>query len=320
MAWIIGVDEAGYGPNLGPLVMTSVACRVPDDAPGSDLWQVLRTAVRKAAGDDDGRLVVDDSKKVYGASSGLGGLELGVLASLWRGPRHAETSLRDFVGATCTDSVDDLRGEAWYAGDGRVPAHTEAADLTAGVVRFDRACASAGLLRWEVRGVLVAAPRFNVLAEEADSKGAVLAHALARLLATKRALLEGESLHFVIDKHGGRNSYAAMIQHALPDGMVLAEEEGSLRSCYRVVGLDREVRLTFRPRADAEHFCVALASMTAKYLRERLMEEFNRFWLTHVPGLAPTAGYPNDAVRFMDAIRPAARKLAISEDSIWRKR
>src|SRR6516162_4529904 len=101
MAWIIGVDEAGYGPNLGPLVMTSVACRVPDDAPGSDLWQVGRTAVRKAAGDDARRLVVHDSKKVYGAPSRLGGLQLAVLASLWRGPRHAETSLRDFVGATC---------------------------------------------------------------------------------------------------------------------------------------------------------------------------------------------------------------------------
>ena len=86
------------------------------------------------------------------------------------------------------------------------------------------------------------------------------------------------------------------------------------------MGLTRDLRLTFQPRADSEHFCVALASMAAKYLRERLMEEFNRYWLAQVPGLKPTAGYPNDAVRFMEAIRPAAQKLGMAEDAIWRRR
>ena len=36
MPWIIGIDEAGYGPPLGPLVMTAVACRVPDGAADAD--------------------------------------------------------------------------------------------------------------------------------------------------------------------------------------------------------------------------------------------------------------------------------------------
>ena len=65
---------------------------------------------------------------------------------------------------------------------------------------------------------------------------------------------------------------------------------------------------------------VALASMISKYVRELLMREFNRYWLAHVPGLKPTAGYPQDAVRYIDAIRPALLKLGIAERAVWRSR
>jgi hypothetical protein len=316
--WIIGVDEAGYGPNLGPFVMTAVACRAPDRLAGADLWHVLRAAVCKEDS-EDGRIVVNDSKQVYSPAIGIGALERGVLATLWRAPLDGGATVGQLLAAACADSLDDLCGEAWFMGDAKLPGQTDVGDLAEASARFDRAKDAAGVLHWQVCGVLVPAPRFNVVAERADSKGAVLGHALGRLLPWAFEL-EDESLRFTIDKHGGRDRYTALIQHVLADGVVQTEEEGPLRSSYRVAGLDRDVRLTFRPRADAEHFCVALASMAAKYLRERMMEEFNRFWLTHVPGLKPTAGYPGDSARFMDAIRPAARKLGIAEEAIWRKR
>jgi ribonuclease HII len=129
-----------------------------------------------------------------------------------------------------------------------------------------------------------------------------------------------EAACFFIDKHGGRNTYAAMLQDAVADGMVVAHEEGRERSVYSVLGLDRDIRLTFQPRADAEHFGVALASMVSKYLREILMGEFNQFWQTHVAGLKPTAGYPGDAQRFWEAIRPAAQRLNIAQATLWRRK
>ena len=318
MSWIIGIDEAGYGPNLGPFVMTAVACRAPDDLAGADLWDVLRAAVCKDSS-DDGRIVVNDSKQVYDSATGIGTLERGVLATLWRGPSSGTATVGQLLSAACADSLDDLRSETWFTGDGKLPGQVEVNEIAEASARFDRAGDASGVLHWQVCGVLVPAPRFNALAERADSKGAVLGHALGRLLA-RNLELQDESLSFVIDKHGGRNRYAALIQHVLADGVVQAEEEGPLRSSYCVAGLGRDVRLTFQPRADAEHFCVALASMAAKYLRERMMEEFNRFWVAQVPDLKPTAGYPGDSARFMAAIRQAARKLGIAEEAIWRKR
>jgi hypothetical protein len=171
------------------------------------------------------------------------------------------------------------------------------------------------------RSAVVCTPRFNALADRAGSKGAVLAHALGSLL---RGALEAaagdDAVSFCVDKHGGRNAYAAQVQQSLGRGAVVAREEGMARSVYDVLGLGRGVRLTFQPRAEAEHFCVALASMASKYLRELLMLEFNRFWQGHVPGLKPTAGYPGDSARFLADVRDAAARLGISEAALWRRK
>ena len=73
-----------------------------------------------------------------------------------------------------------------------------------------------------------------------------------------------------------------------------------------------------RPRADGDSVAVALASMLCKYLREVCMVQFNAFWAKHVPGIQPTAGYPVDAKRFIDEIRPAMERLGIPEAAVWR--
>src|SRR5262249_33086917 len=148
---------------------------------------------------------------------------------------------------------------------------------------------------------------FNQILDEHDSKAAALAHGVHQFLRLRFA--GEEPAHFFIDKQGGRNNYSAMLQHALPEGLVIAQEEGRDRSVYRWLGGPREMYFSFTPRADIAHLCVALASMVSKYLREMLMGEFNRFWQGHVPGLKPTAGYPGDALRFFEAIRPHLERL-----------
>jgi ribonuclease HII len=321
MAWIIGIDEAGYGPNLGPFVMTSVACRVPPDLAAADLWQVLQPAVRRHPEPADGRLLVEDSKLVYSAARGLLELETGVLSTAAPCPPGQALTLSGYVDWVCPDHHPELRAEPWYTGTTALPLHNGTDGFGDCAGRFAEVSQERGLTWGLVRSAVVCPARFNALLDRWDSKGAVLALSLAELLQHNHAAdADDEPVHVFVDKHGGRNTYAAMLQHAYPDGMVLACEEGRERSVYRVEGARRPVELTFTPRADAAHFCVALASMVSKYLREVLMREFNQFWLGHVPGLKPTAGYPGDAARFFNAIRPAAERLGLPEAALWRRK
>ena len=317
MPWQIGIDEAGYGPNLGPFVMTLVACRVPDDSAEVDLWDMLKSAVRRADEPADHRLIVADSKLVYSSARGWDTLEKTVLSAHVGDATSTLQALLDHLAAT---ELPLLRDEAWYVGDTSLPTELAADDLAAGVSAWRQASQDAGVTWGFCQSAIVATPRFNDLIDKWDSKGAVLSVALSQLMQRCLAVTAAEPMRFVVDKHGGRNLYSAVLQHAFADGMVLAEEEGRNRSVYRVEGLDRPVRITFMPKADVKHFTVALASMISKYVRELLMREFNRYWQTHVPGLTPTAGYPNDAIRYFDAIRPAMVKLGLSERQVWRKR
>jgi ribonuclease HII len=317
MAWIIGIDEAGYGPNLGPFVMTSVECQVPDESVGSNLWSLLSRAVRPSCVPADDRLLIDDSKVLFSQTKGLSGLERGVHATLGC---VGQLRFHQWLADRCADGSQELVAEPWYEGDSSIPAAAGLEQVLELNARFSDACTEAGISGFRARCVVLCAPRFNSLTQSGGSKGAVLAHALAVLLKKAEAETSSGPAHFFVDKHGGRNTYAAFIQHALPDGVVVARLESMERSVYRVHGFDRCVEMTFQPRADAEHFCVALASMVSKYIRELCMAEFNRFWTGRIPGLRPTAGYPGDAARFWAAIQPTVKKMGLSEACVWRSR
>jgi hypothetical protein len=94
MALLVGIDEAGYGPLLGPLVVSAVALKVPEGLLRADLWEVLAKAVSAQKRGLAGRLLIADSKKAYNRKKGIDPLRRSVLAGVhaWKnGDTQTET-------------------------------------------------------------------------------------------------------------------------------------------------------------------------------------------------------------------------------------
>jgi hypothetical protein len=177
---------------------------------------------------------------------------------------------------------------------------------------------NAGGVQWgPIRSVVVPAPRFNRLLDEWRVKSGVVSAAVIELLKSALNLPGDEPIHINCDKLGGRNFYAPLLNEAFAGAWINVVREGPEQCEYTIIGLNREVSVRFEPRADGAHLNVALASMAAKYLRELCMGQFNRYWLSRVPGLQPTAGYPVDASRFFKAIRPVIAADGIDERAVW---
>jgi ribonuclease HII len=317
---LVGVDEAGYAPNLGPLVVVAVTLEVPCDVPSGDLWQRLAPAVTRFPAATADSLVVDDSKKVYASGRGLACLERTALA--WIGLNgNSPTSLRELWAAHCLTETSDIDESPWFAEHDIAIPHAISAETHESAPKIlAAALAKGGFGRTGVICQIIMPRRFNALIERDESKNIALFQVNAEILRRIWNNAPARQIEVALDKHGGRNFYWQLLQQEFHETVVVRGREGPALSHYEVNGSGRRLQATFLPRADAEHMLVAAASMIAKYVRELCMHMFNDFWTRHVPGLKPTAGYPVDAGRFWNEIRPAVRRLGIPRELLWRQR
>ena len=200
MRWV-GIDEAGYGPNLGPMVMTAVVAEGPDDRP-PDVWGDLATSVDRAGGASD-RLWVDDSKKVYKGGQGRDRLDASTLATLAAAGRGVPRTLGGLLGGLGAGTLDDVELSPWLgSGDPKYPALRSRSMAEWTLAR--RPLEGAPWRVVDVRSVVVGPKAFNAGLEATGSKALVHFAAFARLLAHLRGTTpEGQGIAIRGDKHGG---------------------------------------------------------------------------------------------------------------------
>ena len=321
MRYLLGTDEAGYGPNLGPLVVAATAWQVPKEILPEGMYKALRRGVcTKACEPDARKLAIADSKLLYKPGCSLAPIERGVLAALSLLER-LPTSWRTIWQALDNHLHAAFTMEPWHAGyDEPLPIDLPGGCLSAICPRLRDCFAAAAIKLVDIQAAVVFPSHFNDLVDEHDNKAEALSLTTLRLARRLiEQLPEREPVQIMCDKHGGRCRYAALLQHVFPDELVRVVREQRELGVYELRFGGRQLEFHFLMNGE-RMLPTALASMTAKYLRELAMRPFNTFWQSHVPGLRPTAGYPTDSRRFLADILAAKTRLQIGDRLLWRER
>jgi hypothetical protein len=103
-----------------------------------------------------------------------------------------------------------------------------------------------------------------------------------------------------------------------PEAQIQILEENDLVSRYRLGLNNSALTVSFIVEAETNHLPVALASMTAKYVRELHMMRMNRYFCSLMPELKPTAGYFEDARRYLGEISHLIEELRIDREKLVR--
>jgi hypothetical protein len=312
MKVVIGVDEAGYGPTLGPFVIGLTALRV-EQGGSAGLYHRLAPLVGRSFDSRGGKLPVDDSKKLYSFGASLAPLELTALTFLAAG-RCLPTRLEELL------SHPGGGWPRWYSRPERtpeLPRATERAVLEEWHGSIHQRLARRGVELLSCRTRAVLEEEFNESLAHTGNKAATLLEFLVPLLEEHCREHADADLEVQVDRLGGRRYYMPLLGALFPFRPVRIVQESKDRSAYEVRDGGRTVTLSFETKSDGRHLPVALSSMCAKYVREVFLTRLNAHFGGRVRDLEPTAGYPVDAQRFLEQIdmdlRQDERPLLVRE-------
>ena len=302
MAVLVGIDEAGFGPLLGPLVVSSSTFALPRDLLGGDLWKTLRKSVLDRRQKLAGRLLIVDSKKAKTKLQGIKHLQRTCLACL-KCLGGQPKSVSDLLNLLCPDCAKRLGNYPWYQ---NIATHELSADdadieIASGVFADDLDSNSIKLIELESRCLDVA--YYNGMVETVQNKSSVLFTATSQLIKKAWDNFGTDDLQIMIDRQGGRVHYGTVLRRMFPECDLAILKETPANSSYELTAGSKRMRLHFAVGADGRFLVVSLASMVSKYIRELLVANINRYFAGFHADLKPTAGYWKDGLRFIEDLK-----------------
>lgn len=288
---------------LGPLTVACASITLDAWSPGDgapDLWAMLDERVARARRDARDRLVYADSKAIKLPSTSkrthpLAHLERGVLAML--GTAHGTAQQIPETDEALYEALGvEIEDAPWFGGAPiKLPVGNDRGLLAIDSASLRASMASCGVGLGSIRVDAMGVGWFNALVREHGTKAATTAVMLREHLIRVRDDTNGMAhTRIAIDRQSGRTRYGRLLSGVWRD--IEALEESPRASRY---GIGDELGVVLISKAEDAYFPVALASMSAKYVRELLMMRFNRYFVSRDAALKPTAGYVQDARRWL---------------------
>ena len=242
MAVLIGIDEAGYGPILGPLVISSVGFSLPEEHLKGDLWRILQKSVFNRKKHLSGRLLITDSKKAYTRSQGLGHLERTVFSCIECLHKRPE-NLGQLLEILSPDLLKRIDSYPWYkqtAGQNVFAASADTA-IASKVLKNDLAVNNLKLLGLE--SICLDVAYYNRMIALIKNKSVVLFSSTARLIQKAFDRFGHDNLQIMIDRQGGRVHYRRELQRMFGDMELTILGESKSTSSYELTDAVRRMRI-----------------------------------------------------------------------------
>ena len=319
MAVLVGIDEAGFGPLLGPLVVSSSTFSLPRHLLEADLWQILRKSVGNKRKRLVGRLLIADSKKAYSKRKGIKHLERTALAA-FRCLDRKPTTLTELLTLLCPDSLERLDSYPWYRDAASYCLLADAADIAIASAVLTDDLASNHIKLLEMKSCCLDVAYYNKMVASVKNKARVLFTATSRLIKNAFDNFAGDDLQIMVDRQGGRVHYRKSLQRMFPDMELRILHESPMASSYELQADGKGMRLHFAVDADEQFLPVSLASMISKYLRELLVDNINRYFAGFNVDLRPTAGYWKDGLRFIEDVKKNTPHIQFDSNQLIRCR
>jgi len=292
---VVGIDENGLGPRLGPLVATASLLEVEDHS-------LLSTDI------------LPESKQVFTSGKRMEKGENLVLSfySLLKGyiPSSPSQILSDLLlplADTCTSPLPHCLPAF------ELPYWTAQSSIREDVAHHYLQKLGARLL--EVKSVILCPAQLNKRLKSYN-KNRIDYLSFEELMVYYREKFAGKEILFLCGAIGKTKDYSGFFSRLASLSYKTQREEDAV--CY-IFPSFAEVR--FIENGDNKYFPIALSSLFGKYIRELFIEQLNRFFQSYVASLPHCSGYWDSTTgRFLEETAKLRQQLNIPEECFIRNK